>query len=217
MRSKIWWKQFASLGFLGLLLLMAAAPLSASTENLIINGSFESVPLASGKWTTLYGTSLTGWTAGAKGIEVRNNVSGTASDGNNFVELDTSANSSMWQTINVAAGVNYLLSFDFCQRLGVSGSDEMQVFLYDGAAPSGSAIWSTTLKTDVQKPWTTFSDYVTAASGQMTLVFAAAGGSNSYGLSLDNVKMSTVPLPPAVLLLGSGLLGLLGFRRRQAA
>ena len=50
----------------------------AATGNLISNGSFESTAQSSGSWN-IY-NSIAGWTAGSLGVEVRNNVAGTALD-----------------------------------------------------------------------------------------------------------------------------------------
>jgi hypothetical protein len=62
-----------------------------------------------------------------------------------------------------------------------------------------------------------------ATSSQSTLEFISTTtenpsdlGFSPCGAALDNVTVSTenpVPVPPTVLLLGSGLLGLLGLRR----
>jgi hypothetical protein len=45
------------------------------------------------------------------------------------------------------------------------------------------------------------------------LIFQQIGGNDNMGAILDNVQLSAVPLPPGVFLLGSGLLGLVGWRR----
>ena len=50
------------------------------------------------------------------------------------------------------------------------------------------------------------------ASGPTTISFTGSQGAKYIGL--DNVTVSSVPLPPAVLLLGSGLVGL-GLLRRK--
>ena len=72
-------------------ILIAAGMLAVSgiaSANLIINGSFEANSQANGTWNVY--NSLIGWqTAYGPGIELRNNVAGTASDGVNFVELDS--------------------------------------------------------------------------------------------------------------------------------
>ncbi|MGD9368532.1 MAG: VPLPA-CTERM sorting domain-containing protein [Desulfobacteraceae bacterium] len=52
-----------------------------------------------------------------------------------------------------------------------------------------------------------------AAATTATIIFDNSGGDNQ-GVILDNVQLSSVPVPAAVWLLGSGLLGTFVFRRR---
>ena len=84
---------------------LAFAAMGAQAE-LVTNGSFEANVQANGTWD-IY-NNLDGWT-GLSNIELRNNVAGAAQDGVNFVELDTTSNMSMKQTIT-GSGV-YQLSF----------------------------------------------------------------------------------------------------------
>ena len=93
----------------------------ASAANLVVNGSFEANLQGNGSWH-IY-SNLTGWTGGANGIELRDNVAGAAFDGANYVELDTYANSSIAQTIGTTLGTQYNLSFAYSPREGVSAAD----------------------------------------------------------------------------------------------
>ena len=94
---------------------VAASTFAAQANNLVVNGSFEQISVgnsqAPGSWG-IY-NNITGW-AGAPNIEVRDNVAGAAQDGSNYVELDTTNNSGMFQVID-GNGL-YNLSFWFSPR-----------------------------------------------------------------------------------------------------
>jgi hypothetical protein len=60
--------------------------------------------------------------------------------------------------------------------------------------------------------WTPITWSFVANDGSATLNFQSLE-INAFGPALDDVSVNAVPLPPSLLLLGSGLLGLAGLRR----
>lgn len=185
----------------------------ASAANLVSNGSFEADVQGNGSWN-IY-SNLTGWTGGSYGIELRNNVAGAASDGANYVELDTYANSSISQSIATTLGTQYNLSFAYSPREGVSAaSNGIEVFwngvsqgVFTGNGGSGNV-------------WAEESMTVTGAASSSSLGFQAVGTSDSVGGSLDAVSLTpAVPEPEtyALLLAGLGAIGFVASRRRTPA
>ena len=191
---------------------LLAAPLMASA-NLVTNGSFEADSQAANSWN-IY-ANLGGWTGGRAGIELRNNVAGAAYDGVNFVELDTTQNSKMWQTIGTTLGQNYTLSFAYAPREGVAaGSNGVEVFW------NGAALGSFTGNGgNSGNAWVFSSLNVIGAANASTLMFKAIGTSDSYGGSLDGVSLTAaVPEPEtyALMLAGLATVGFIARRRRPA-
>jgi len=193
---------------------LLAGQASAAPVELINNGSFESIDgstvLTSGRWN-IY-NNITGWTGIGHGIEVRNNVAGSAFDGKYFVELDTTANSAMQQSITTTAGQHYTLSFAFENRPGVKTSSEGIEVFWNGVS-KGVYNNSTNWKLETLD--------LVGISGQSTLKFSAVGTSDSYGTSLDKVSLiSAVPEPETygMLLAGLALVGVVARRKasRQA-
>ena len=191
---------------------LASIPGTATAAgNLVVNGSFElglndSPGIA---WLT----DIPGWT-GMPDIEVRSKIEGVAQDGLYFVELDTSANSSMYQMLDTVAGQAYNLSFWFAPRTGVaSNSNNIDVFwngaMVDGVTSDGGAYGDPV-------SWTHYTYTVFGTGGQVALRFAAGGNSDTVGGSLDNVSVTAVPEPEtyAMLLAGLGMMGAMVRRRR---
>ena len=194
---------------LAVTLLSAAA--NAAPVNLVVNGSFENLAQPQADKTWSYRDTLDGWLSDStfsNKFEVRNNYAGTAQDGKNYVELDTTRNSNIHQMIT-STGLN-TLSFYYMNRPGTSVATNGLNFAFGLSTPI--AIASATAWTK----YTTTIDFGTGSTQKLT--FAALGTSNSYGTSLDNISVSAIPEPEtyAMMLAGLGLMGLIARRRRIA-
>ena len=198
---------------------LAAISATASAANLLVDGSFESISQANGTWNTY--TSVPGWVvtkangqATPNGLEIRNNVAGTAEDGHNFIELDGYENDMIKQSFATTIGKEYEVSFWFADRAGVgngslgfvatvkSGSDVSTGF---GAIGDNGAAWHLITM-----------DF-TAESTTSVFSIKATGKSDGYGTSFDNFQAAAIPEPASLGLFAAGIavLGMTARRRRQ--
>lgn len=186
-----------------------ASAATATPVNLIKDGSFESVALSNKVAKSL--SSLAGWQVGANQVEVRNNIVGTAYDGNNFVELDVKKNSWISQSFATVIGQTYEVSFFYSPRVGVTAnSNEILASVSgDSLLVSGSGVGN------AGNLWAEYSFLFTADESSETLTFSAEGLSDSRGGSLDAVSVTAVPEPASWSIVLVGLAGL-GLIRRRA-
>jgi len=192
-------------------LTVAATFAQASSVNLVVNGSFESPSLPNTpSWQILSG--IPGWTAAPQtGVEVRRQAEGLAQEGMQFVELDTTANSWISQAISTVVGQEYTLSFWYSPRINRSNANDNRIDAFvNGERIARLAGTAGNVHNWQQTVYTFF-----ANSTSTSLKFAAAGRSNSFGGSLDNVSLTATPLPGAALLFGTALAGFLGFSNRR--
>ena len=187
---------------------LAAVSFGASAAtNLVGDGSFDAT--AVNGWTTEFTSQGWNdpWVTGSLGLEIRDGVAGNAEDGPNFVELDTNLNSTISQTLTTVAGQEYALSFWVEDRPGTDASTNGLTYTIDGV--TNAVVGGTT------PTWTRESLTFVASGASTTLTFAAAGTSDGYGSSLDNVDVSAVPEPTTLVLMASGL-ALFGLSRRRS-
>jgi hypothetical protein len=202
------------------LVALAALSATASAANLLVDGSFESIAQAAGTWNTY--TSVPGWTvtkangsATSTGLEVRNNVAGTAEDGGNFIELDGYENDAIKQSFATVVGHEYEVSFWFADRAGVAASSlGFLANVTSGASSSGTGFGAIG---DNGSAWHLITlDFV---AGSTTSIFSikGTGTSDSLGTSFDNFSVIAVPEPGTMGLFAAGLaiVGLSARRRRQ--
>ena len=204
--------------------LCSVIPAFAAT-NLVTDGSFESASLSAGTYAMYGGNSLDGWTAlPGDLIEVRDDLVGSAQNGNNFVELDSTHNSSMLTTIATQAGQTYALSFWYSGR---PDSKTYNTAFKSGKVPAssdglgvnfGDGMIRVKSPTDTTSDnlWQEFTTLFTATGSSTTLMFSAMGKSDSFGSSLDDISVLAVPEPTSMAMLGAGLLGLLGLGYRRS-
>ena len=199
---------------------LAAVSAGASAANLLNDGSFESVTQANGTWSIV--STLPGWFYGNStsdtpiaGIEVRDNVAGTAKDGHNFVELDGNENDFISQAFNTVIGQTYDVSFWYSDRAGVAASSQgfeaniesgaTSVTIDKGAVGDNGAAWHQEVFSFVAK------------GKHTTFTISAEGTSDSVGTSFDNFSVSVIPEPATLGLFAAGLamLGMSARRRKQ--
>ena len=189
--------------------LAAGAAHATPVVNLLSNGSFEADLQGNGSWN-IY-SNLTGWTGGDYGIELRNNVVGVAPDGVNFVELDTTHNSALYQNVSTVLNQTYTLTFQFQDRPGVDTASQGLEVRWGGNLVG-------TVNNSLGGGWQSVSYSLVGTGNVEALSFRALGTDDSLGTSLDNVSLAAaVPEPEtyAMLLAGLGLVGFAARRRQQ--
>ena len=205
------------------------APLGFANANIIDTthgagaGSFELgafvnngngfMPIAPG------GTTITGWTVGGPGdgVDWLITPSFAADIGTHSVDLEHLTNSSISTVIPTVTGQVYELTFGAAAVDIFSGSfpgDNL------GKVSAGSLLdqafaaeFSSQTSNQV---YTQFSFLFTALDSTTSVEFMATGPDTAYGPVLDSVSVSAVPLPAAIWLFGSGLIGLIGMRRKSS-
>lgn len=186
-----------------------AAPASASV--ILQNGGFDAGSPAAGAYS-----SLPGWTqAKPAGIEIQNNATLPTIDalsGDAYVELDTSANSGMFQNVALTMG-RYVLSFWYSPRdanVRSNGINYNLSSLLTGKVSNlspGATVGA----------WTQYSFAFFAPKAKTyKLTFAASGTSNGLGGLLEDVSIAAVPVPASGLVLLAGLGAIGALRRRKS-
>jgi hypothetical protein len=199
--------------------------------NLVRNCSFEAPGVGSGKWQ--WTNDITSWTSSSGYFERWYGHDGfTSRDGSAHLELDVDTdanvggvmNTTVWQVLNTQAGRTYNVFFSSAHRpkggQAQAYSQMLALLDFNGGTGLGFTAFTTPQlfdSNDNNLKWKDHGFSFTATGSQTTLGFRAAGTANEYGDHLDNIGVTAVPEPNAVLLVASGLLGLGVVARRRRA
>jgi hypothetical protein len=176
--------------------ILSLAMAGVAGANMVINGGFETGDWTG--WTPTYASSSSFLEITAQSAAVYDGTHAAIFSANG-TEDDT-----LSQSITTVAGQSYTFAF-YLNHNGSYASpthDDFHVYW------NGSSILDLA---NTAFPYTLYSYTVKATGTTSTIAFA--GREFSYHYGLDDVSLTETPLPGSLLLLSSGLLGLLGFRR----
>jgi len=212
-------------------LFLAITVINTAEANLINNGSFETpeidgdeadanniINYGGGNSWTVFQSIDGGWTTiEGQGIEIQENgtTGVSTSFGDQYVELDSHpapGDTRMGQDVGLTSGA-YELSFYYSPRTNDQGGTNGIRYGYDDTM-LGSTVFS--------NGWVQYSSIFSVAEGIHNIWFESFGDpgtfdtdSNTVGGFIDNVELHSVPEPAAMILVGTGLIGVVGLSRRK--
>ena len=204
---------------IGISVVIAASCVVSSQPTMaspFVNGGFETGPIvaAIGFTTVSAGdTSISGWTVTGDSVDYIGSYWQPQS-GTHSIDLSGDAPGAISQTFDTAIGQQYQLSFWIAGNPDSSANKTGSLQVSAGPA-SLFFPFAQAGNTKSSMGWLEYTYAFVADALSTTLKFASTTGT-PFGLALDNVSVSAVPIPPALLLFATAMAGAAAFGRRRA-
>jgi choice-of-anchor C domain-containing protein len=205
-----------------LALTTAATAASASAQNLVANGSFETPAITGAYATYAAGNALTGWTIASGSVDLIRNY-WNASSGLQSLDMNGSSTATLSQFLTTNVGSTYDLTFMIAGNPDGAWDKQLNVFWNGVQLGRGPVTFAQAGNNHASMGWTQISFAGLAATSTSTelrfegLDSSGGNGAGPYmGAALDDVSVVTAtPEPSTYLLMGTGMLALASVARRR--
>jgi hypothetical protein len=198
--------------------ILAACLPALAGANLIQNGGFEA-PVVYPAWFDTYwsGVEPSGfmWSVGIASVDQIGSLWRGASNTEGDQSVDIDYDATLSQSFNTTPGMQYYVKFYYSHNYGWPSATGYVTVMGAGPTPllSDTMVHSIPNTYDDMK-FTLYTGNFTADSVSTTLTFQGDYNNGLYGFVVDAVEANPVPLPGALALAGSGLAGMIFWRRR---
>lgn len=187
---------------------------SLAQANLITNGSFETGTDPGNYSTLLPGSNdIDGWAIESGSIDYIGSY-WTAAQGARSIDMSGNGHGSISQILSTTPGYKYAVEFSLAANPDSGGSPFKLMEVTTGAI---NQHYFVAINQGRPLDWIDYAFFFTANSSSTKLTFTSLENS-AWGPALDNVRVSvnSTPIPPAVFLLATGLIGLFGIKRKKS-
>jgi choice-of-anchor C domain-containing protein len=172
-----------------------------------IPGGFSENSFSTYRWNS---TLITGWRVFDNDIDY-GNFEWDASEGTHSIDLNGTQPGGIEQTFDTIPATKYEVLFDIAGNPNSIIIKTLEVNVTDNLTIEYS--FDTTGFDRQNMGWTTRSYTFVASTNSSTLQFLSTTD-GAGGPTLDNVRVNVVPIPSAICLFGSGLIGFVVLRRK---
>lgn len=203
---------------------LVASPIASAS--LIVNGGFEDQPnwgngvLGDSGFTALTGSQIPGWSiVSGHAVTIHNTSIYPTITGNYSVNMDgegyNGVNANLFQDFSTVNAIQYELVFDW-ETWNSNTTPHLEVSIIDTLTSNILYQENMSWASGLHHEMATF--YGTGNTFRLQVQENPESGVNDNSYIVDNISITTVssvPVPPAVWLFGSGLIGLIGIRNKS--